>query len=81
MIQRLLSAVLAAALVALPAQAQTVVIVRHAEKAAPSGDVDLSAAGKARAQALAQALAGAKVRMVWATPLKRTGQTLSLIHI
>ena len=75
MIQRLLSAALAAALVALPAQAQTVVIVRHGEKVGPTGDVDLSAAGKARAQALAQALAGAKVRMVWATPLKRTGQT------
>ncbi|MES2723698.1 MAG: phosphoglycerate mutase family protein [Pseudomonadota bacterium] len=75
MIQRLLSAALAAALVALPVQAQTVVIVRHAEKVAPTGDVDLSPAGKVRAEALAQALAGARVRMVLATPLRRTGQT------
>ena len=75
MIQRLLIAALAAALAALPAQAQTVVIVRHGEKVAPSGDPDLSAAGQARAEALAQALAGAKVTMVPATPLKRTQQT------
>lgn len=75
MIQRLLVAALAAALVALPAQAQTVVIVRHGEKVAPTGDPELSAAGQARAQALAQALSGAKVTMVLATPLKRTQQT------
>ena len=75
MIQRLLSAALAAALVALPVQAQTVVIVRHGEKVAPTGDVDLSPAGQARAMALAEALAGAKVTMVLATPLRRTGQT------
>lgn len=75
MIQRLLSAALAAALVALPVQAQTVVIVRHAEKVAPTGDVDLSPAGKVRAEALAEALSGARVRMVLATSLRRTGQT------
>ncbi|MDO8801050.1 histidine phosphatase family protein [Phenylobacterium sp.] len=75
MIQRLLTAALAAALVALPAQAQTVIIVRHGEKAGPTGDVDLSAAGQARGEALARALAGAKVTLVLATPLKRTQQT------
>lgn len=75
MIHRLLAAALAAALIALPAQAQTVVLVRHGEKAGPTGDVDLSAAGQARAQALAQALAGAKVSLVIATTLKRTAQT------
>jgi len=52
-----------------------VVIVRHGEKVAPNGDPDLSAAGQARAQALAQALSGARVAMVLATPLKRTQQT------
>ncbi len=75
MIHRLIPLALAAALIALPTQAQTVVIVRHGEKAGPSGDVDLSAAGQARGEALAQALGGAKVSLVLATPLKRTQQT------
>lgn len=75
MIRRLVAFALAPVLMAAPALAQTVVIVRHGEKSAPSGDVDLSAAGQARAQALAQTLAGAKVGMVLATPLKRTQQT------
>jgi len=75
MLRRLAILTLAATLVAAPALAQTVVIVRHGEKAAPTGDVDLSAAGQARAQALAQALAGARVTVVLATPLKRTQQT------
>ena len=75
MIQRLIAAALAAALIALPVQAQTVVLVRHGEKAGPTGDVDLSAAGQARAQALAQALSGARVTLVLASAFKRTGQT------
>lgn len=75
MIQRLFTTALAVALVALPAQAQTVVIVRHGEKAGPTGDVDLSAAGQARGEALARALADAKVTLVLATSLKRTQQT------
>lgn len=76
MLRRLVALALAATLVAAPAAlAQTVIIVRHGEKTAPTGDVDLSAAGQARAQALAQALAGAKVTVVLATPLKRTQQT------
>lgn len=66
---------LIAALAAAHAQAQTVVIVRHGEKAAPSGDPDLSGAGQARARDLAAALAGAKVSAVLATNLKRTQQT------
>jgi broad specificity phosphatase PhoE len=66
---------LIAALVAAPVQAQTVVIVRHGEKAAPTRDPDLSAAGQARAQALAAALANARVRTVVVTTLKRTQQT------
>lgn len=75
MIQRLIAAALAAALIALPAQAQTVVLVRHGEKAGPTGDVDLSASGQARAQALAQALSGARLTLVLATTFKRTSQT------
>ncbi|CAN5741628.1 phosphoglycerate mutase family protein [soil metagenome] len=75
MIQRLIAAALAAVVIALPAQAQTVVLVRHGEKAGPTGDVDLSAAGQARARDLAQTLSGAKVTLVLATTFKRTGQT------
>lgn len=56
-------------------QAQTVVIVRHAEKADGGSDPDLSAAGRARAQALAEAMKGARVTQVLATPPKRTEQT------
>jgi broad specificity phosphatase PhoE len=58
-----------------PAPAQTVILVRHAEKAAPSGDVALSAVGEARAQALADALRDAGVTAVVTTELKRTQQT------
>ena len=75
MTRRLVAFALISVLMAGPAVAQTVVIVRHGEKSAPSGDVELSAAGQARAQALAQTLAGAHVGMVLATPLKRTQQT------
>lgn len=75
MIHRLIAVTLASVLAVTPALAQTVVIVRHGEKVAPNGDPDLSAAGQARAQALAQALAGARIRVVLATPLKRTQQT------
>jgi len=70
-----LALALAPVLVAAPATAQTVVIVRHGEKATPTGDPDLSPAGQARAQALAGALAGARIAVVLATPLKRTQQT------
>jgi broad specificity phosphatase PhoE len=75
MIRSLVVLALVPALIAAPALAQTVVIVRHGEKVAPSGDADLSVAGQARAQALAQSLAGARIGMVLATPLKRTQQT------
>ncbi len=67
------------ACLALPAQAQTVVLVRHAEKADQSADPDLSTAGQARAEALAEALSGAKVTRVLVTSLKRTHQTASPI--
>jgi phosphohistidine phosphatase SixA len=52
-----------------------VVLVRHAEKAAPTGDVALSPAGEARAAALAAALRDAGVQAVLTTQLRRTGQT------
>jgi broad specificity phosphatase PhoE len=75
MIRSLTAAALSLLLAASPAFAQTVVIVRHAEKVSPNGDPDLSPAGQARAQALAASLGGAKVAMVLTTPLKRTQQT------
>ncbi|WP_122465426.1 SixA phosphatase family protein [Brevundimonas lutea] len=65
----------ALALMAAPALAQTVVIVRHAEKADASSDPDLSEAGRARAEALAGVVAGLGVDHVLISPLKRTGQT------
>lgn len=55
--------------------AQTIVIVRHGEKTGPTGDVDLSPAGLARAAALAESLSGSRLALVLATPLKRTQQT------
>jgi broad specificity phosphatase PhoE len=75
MIRHLIAMAIAPVLIAAPALAQTVVIVRHGEKSAPNGDVDLSATGQARAQALAQSLAGARLGLVLTTPLKRTQQT------
>ncbi|MBX3174357.1 MAG: histidine phosphatase family protein [Gemmatimonadaceae bacterium] len=53
-----------------------VVIVRHAEKAAaPANDPPLTETGKARAEALVAALAGAKVGAVLHTPTTRTRDT------
>lgn len=75
MIRRIVALALVPLLAASPGLAQTVVIVRHAEKAAPSGDPDLSPTGQVRAKALAQALSGGQVVRVLVTPLKRTGQT------
>ena len=59
----------------LGAQASTVILVRHAEKAGPSGDVDLSAAGQARAVDLATALAAYPVQGIFTSQYKRTLQT------
>ena len=57
------------------ASAQTVIVVRHAEKTADSVDPGLSEAGQARAAELAQALSGAGVTHVFVTPLARTRGT------
>lgn len=65
-------------LLATAAQAgpQTVILVRHAEKASePAGDPGLSAAGQARAEALAAALADAGVDTVLTTQFQRTRAT------
>lgn len=64
-----------------PAQGnKTIVLVRHAEKAASTemdktGDVDLSAEGRQRAERLAQAIKKYKPHEIFATDYKRTRQT------
>jgi 2,3-bisphosphoglycerate-dependent phosphoglycerate mutase len=66
-------AILAAAA---PARAQKAVfLVRHAEKVDESDDPLLSAAGKARARALARHLRTAGVKAIYVTQYKRTGLT------
>ena len=70
--KRLLLAAALSLATALPAMAQTVVIVRHAEKADASADPLLSEAGQARAQALAAALTDAHPSLILTSPLRRT---------
>jgi broad specificity phosphatase PhoE len=59
----------------LRAQATTVILVRHAETAAPSADPDLSPAGQARAAALAVALERFPLGGVLVSEYRRTRQT------
>lgn len=60
----------------LAAQATVIILARHGEKAAePEGNPALSAAGEARAAALAQALASARLDAVFATEFTRTQRT------
>lgn len=73
----LLGASLAAA--PLAAQAATVVLVRHAEKAAESGDPDLSPAGSVRANALKEALASFPLQAIFVSNYRRTLQTAAPI--
>jgi phosphohistidine phosphatase SixA len=57
----------------------TLILVRHAEKAGPTGDVPLTAAGKARAIALAHVLRNANISTIFTTNLQRTQQTAAPI--
>ncbi|HZW15220.1 MAG TPA: phosphoglycerate mutase family protein [Brevundimonas sp.] len=70
--KRLLLAAALTLLTATSAMAQTVIIVRHAEKADASADPLLSEAGQARAQALSAALTEAHPSLVLTSPLQRT---------
>jgi broad specificity phosphatase PhoE len=78
---RRISSVLVALLVlacttALSAQPSTVILVRHAEKAAvPGPDPALSEAGEARAKALAAALEHTRIGAVITTQFQRTRAT------
>jgi len=53
----------------------TLILVRHAEKAGPKGDVPLTEAGKVRATALAHVLRNANISTIFTTNLQRTQQT------
>ena len=61
------------------AQSPVIFLVRHAERAAISGnvpsDTGLSAAGRKRAEALARVLADAQITAVYTTEYKRTKET------
>src|SRR5688572_14427585 len=57
----------------------TVILVRHAEKAGPSGDVPLSEPGLARANELARVLQGVKIDAIYSTPFERTRKTVAPI--
>jgi broad specificity phosphatase PhoE len=73
--KRLCLAVAVSAMLAVPAAAQTVIVVRHAEKAEQSADPVLSDLGEVRAAALAETLTGAGVTHVFVSPLQRTALT------
>jgi broad specificity phosphatase PhoE len=63
-----------------PAGPTTVILVRHAEKAAePAADPPLTSAGVARADALAEMLKGAGVKAVVSTQFLRTRNTVAPI--
>lgn len=65
---------------ALSGQPSLVVLVRHGEKATVGGsDPSLSDAGKARAQALADALAMTTPNAIIVTSLKRTAETAAVV--
>ena len=53
----------------------TIFIVRHAEKADATKDTDLSEAGRARAEALANILRDASITAIYTTEFKRTQET------
>lgn len=73
--KRLLLATALSLLTAGSALAQTVVLVRHAEKVDASADPVLSEAGVARAEALSRALADFHPDHVFTSPLQRTRLT------
>jgi phosphohistidine phosphatase SixA len=56
-------------------KATVIYLVRHAEKAAGSGDVELSEAGQKRAACLATTLAHSNIQSIYTTEYKRTVAT------
>lgn len=57
----------------------TLILVRHAEKAGPTGDVPLTEAGKVRAIALAHVLRDANISTIFTTSFQRTQLTAAPI--
>jgi broad specificity phosphatase PhoE len=57
------------------ARFSTILLVRHAEKAGPTGNVPLNPAGRQRAQRLASMLRDAEIREIFTTDLTRTQET------
>ncbi|HEX8616791.1 MAG TPA: phosphoglycerate mutase family protein [Thermoanaerobaculia bacterium] len=57
--------------------ATTIILVRHAEKAAMPGDMPLSEAGSARAKELARVLGGAGITAIYTTQYLRTRETVA----
>jgi broad specificity phosphatase PhoE len=62
----------------LGAQGNTVILVRHAEKAASTGDPGLTSDGEARARALADAIRGFPLDGVVVTEYRRTQATAAI---
>ncbi|MEO8337622.1 MAG: histidine phosphatase family protein [bacterium] len=61
-----------------PATNTTIIVVRHAEKAAePAADPPLTAAGAARAESLAEVVRDAGVNVIVSTQYQRTRQTVA----
>lgn len=56
--------------------ATTLIFVRHAEKADTSRDTQISLAGEERAMALSDVLGDAGIAAIYATPFRRTQQTV-----
>jgi phosphohistidine phosphatase SixA len=52
-------------------------VVRHGEKASNTTDPDLSVEGQARAEELKKLLSPLTISGAWATPFKRTAQTIT----
>lgn len=73
--RRLLLATALSLLTSVPAMAQTVILVRHAEKADASSDPVLSEAGQRRAMDLAVSLSDSDLTHVFTSPLQRTALT------
>src|SRR5712671_6225807 len=65
--------------------AQTIVLVRHAEKVSEAADALLSDVGKQRAEKLAHTLADAGITSIFTTEAERTKQTAAplakLLHL
>ena len=79
----ILLAGLTAALWSPPAegQATTIILARHAEKAAPTGDPGLTLIGEQRAQDLATALAGVHLAAIITSQYRRTQLTAAPVAL